>query len=142
MFFLHGPDLEKNTDGEATHRKKELGIVVRIFTKESVLPLNRRQGPRQMLDVPKHSATKLNIVLDQPHTAVARPVAFIVITNDVVVRRVWVGGKVTLNQITSFVGGESKENVQAIHITGIQASGVASFSGRVAVLEVWNMGRL
>ncbi len=136
LFFRHDPDLGKNTDREATHRKKELGIVLGIYSNETVFPLNRRQGPRQtLLDVPEHSATKINIVLDQPHTTVARPAAFIVIPNVVVVRRIWLGGKVTLNQITSFVDGESEENVEAIHITGIQANGMASFSGRVAVLE-------
>ena len=88
-----------------------------------------------MFHVPEHGSSKIDVVLDQPHATVSRPASFVVVSDDVVIGRIGVGGQIPLDQVTSFVRCESEENVQTVDVAGVETDGVSSFGSRVAVLE-------
>jgi hypothetical protein len=56
-------------------------------------------------------------VFDEPHTAISRPTALVIVTNDIVVCRVGIGGEIALDEISGFVGSEPEEYVKPVDVT-------------------------
>lgn len=97
--FIEGANLRQDSHVESTHRKQQIGIILRIHRNERILPLNRRHRTWQaILDVPKHRSTEIDVVLHESHAGVAWPALLVVVTDDVFVVRVGMLGQVTLNE--------------------------------------------
>jgi hypothetical protein len=96
-----------------------------------------------LFDIPEYRTSKVNVVLDQPHTTIAWPATLVVVANDVVVRRVGICAEVTLDKVSSFLSSEAEENMNAIDVSRVQANGMASLGRNVSVLEevVGHLGR-
>jgi hypothetical protein len=56
--------------------------------------------------VPVNSSPKVNIMLDESHAAISRP---IVVANDIVVCRIGIGGKILLNEVAGFICGKPEQ---------------------------------
>jgi hypothetical protein len=70
-------------------------------------------------------------VFHQSHSRVSRPAFLVVVADDVLVVRVGMFGQVTLNQISSFFGRESEENVNSIDVSGEKSNRVRNFGVNV-----------
>jgi hypothetical protein len=70
-------------------------------------------------------------VFHQPHSRVSRPAFLVVVAHDVLVVRVGMFGQVTLNQIASFFGRESEENVDSVDVSGEKSNRVRNFGVNV-----------
>jgi hypothetical protein len=66
------------------------------------------------------------VVSERGRLTISRPTALIVVSDDIVVRRVGVSTQVALDEVPRLISREAEENVQAINITGVQADGVTS----------------
>ena len=95
-----------------------------------------------MFNVPEHGSPKINVMLDQSHTAVSGPAPLIVISNNVVIGGIRVCRQIPLDEIARLVGSESEKNLEAINISRIQPDRMASFCSRIPVLQkvVWHLG--
>jgi hypothetical protein len=84
-------------------------------------PVDRRKRHRErVLDIPEHGATEVDVVLNEPHAAVAGPAAFSVEANDVLIVRVWVGREVPLDEVARLVCLEAEEDVDPIDVTSLK----------------------
>lgn len=82
-------------------------------------------------------------MLDETHPAIPRPALLVIVADEVLVVGIGVGGEVALDQITRFLGGEPKHDVNAVNVARVQTDGMASLGRRVAELEevVGHLGR-
>jgi len=74
-------------------------------------------------------------VLDQPHPTVSRPALLVVVTDQVLVVRIGVRREVSLNEVSRFVGGEAKHDVDSVDVTRVESDGVTSFGSSIAELK-------
>jgi len=74
-------------------------------------------------------------VLDQPHTEIPRPAAFVIVPDDIVVGGIGVGAEIPLDEVSRFVGGEAEQDMEFVDIARVKADRMADFGGRIAVLE-------
>ena len=74
-------------------------------------------------------------MLDETHTAIARPATFVVVPDDVVVRRIRISGEVALDEVPSFGCSETEHDVKAIDVARVEADGMSGFGGAVSVLK-------
>jgi hypothetical protein len=125
-FFLCAPDFRENTNLESTHVKQKVGIVLRVYTHEGVVPLNSGESPRKSIfDFPKRSSSQVDIVLHQPHPAISWPAFLIIIADNVFIVGVRVLGQKSLDQVSRLVLIKSKDHVDLVDISTIQADGVS-----------------
>lgn len=117
LFAVHSTNLGEDPDFEAAHREKQLRVLLGVDADEGIVPLDSRERSRQtLLHVPEDSAAEIDVVLDEPHAAVLRPAALVIISDDVVVSRVGVRTQVPLYQVAGLVGGEAEEDVKPVDI--------------------------
>ena len=129
--------LRQNAHLEAAHVEQKVRIVLRVHTHERLLPLERRQRPRQTrLHVPEHGATQIHVVLHQTHATVARPALLVHIPHDVLVVRIRVLRQEALNQILRLFRREAEHHVHLIHVSCVQADRVARLRFRVVEAAV------
>ena len=132
----HRPNLGQNPDLETAHREQKLGVVLREDTNKSVFPLNGGERPREtLLDVPEHRTTKVDVVLDEAHAAVARPALAIRVADEVGVVGIRVGAEVALDEVARLLRSEAEEDVYPVDITRVEADGVTCLRSNVAVLQ-------
>ncbi len=86
---------------------------------------------QSIFDVPEDSSAQIDVVFHQSHSRVSRPAFLVVVADDVLVVRVGMFGQVTLNQISSFFGRESEENVNSIDVSGEKSNRVRNFGVNV-----------
>ena len=73
-------DLGQETQLKPAHVYEHVRVVLRVDGSKAAVPLDRRERPRQtVLDVPKHGATEVDVVLHQPHARIARPALLVVV---------------------------------------------------------------
>jgi hypothetical protein len=136
LFATHRPDLGQDANLETAHGEEELWVVPRINADECVLPLDRCQRPRQaVLDVPEHGAAKVHIVLNEPHTTVARPATLVVVPNDVIIRRIGVSAEIPLDEVAGLLSSEPEEDVELVDVTRVETNRMAGLRGRIAILQ-------
>ena len=112
LFSTHRSNLGQDSNFEATHREQELGAILGVHTDERVFPFDGGKGPRQTLfDIPEDGPPQVDVVLDQPHTAIPWPTAFVVVSDNVIVSGVGVGTEVPLNKVSRFIGSEAEQDV-------------------------------
>ena len=82
-------------------------------------------------------------MLHQPHPRVARPALAVVVADHVLVVRVGVLGEVPLDEVLALLRREPQQDVQPVHVAGVEADGVARLGRRVGEAEevVWHGGR-
>ena len=74
-------------------------------------------------------------MLDEPHAAVARPAALVVIIDVIVVSGIGARAEAPLDGIASFVGGEAEYDVEAVDVARVETDRMAGFSSAVTVPE-------
>lgn len=83
-------------------------------------PVDRGERHRErVLDVPEHSSTQVDVVLDKTHSAVSRPASLGVEADDVLVVRIRVGREVSLDEIPRLVGLETEEDMDPVNVSGL-----------------------
>lgn len=102
-------------------------------------------------------------MLDQTHPAVSRPALLVVVPNQtanqnssvkslislwhqkdlLLIIRIGISTKITLNEISRLVGSESEEHMNPINVTGVKSNRVASFGRGISELKevVWHLRR-
>ena len=74
-------------------------------------------------------------MLDQSHPTVSRPALLVVVTDQVLVVRIWVRREVSLDEISRFVGGEAKHDVNSIDVARVESDRVTRFGSSIAELK-------
>ena len=118
---------------KATHREEQVGVRRRVDGSQRVLPLDRSERSGQsVLDVPENGTTKVDIVLDETHTAVTRPALLVVVSEDVGVVRVGLSREISLNEIARLLLREAEEDVNTIDVSRVETDGVTDLGSLVA----------
>ena len=77
------------SESAPAHVEQQVRVVLRIHGNKRVLPLARRQSPRQpILDVPEDGPPQVHVVLHEAHALVAGPALLVVVPNNIFVVRV------------------------------------------------------
>lgn len=96
--FLDGSDLGEQPHFEAAHGEEEIGVVAGVNRDIGVFPVDGGDAPRQsVLDLPKHRAAQIYVVLHQPHAAVFGPAFPVVVPHHVLVVWIRVFSQISLN---------------------------------------------
>jgi hypothetical protein len=124
-FFLQGPDLGQQSDFEASHREKKVGVVLRVHRYIGIFPVNGRDTSwKPILDLPKDTSPQVYIVLHQSHSAVLGPALSVVVAHDVLVVGVRVFCQEPLDQFSGLVVGELEEDVEMVDVPQVDSDGM------------------
>ena len=128
------PAFGQNPALKSAHAEQKIGVVLAINRDKCSVPLNGGHGSWQsILDVPKHSSSKIDVMFHQSHSSISWPAFFVVVSDNVFIVGIRMFGQVPLNQITSFFGSKSEKHVNTIHVPRKQSNGMRNF--RIDVLE-------
>ena len=128
--------LGQDSNLKVAHAEQQLRVLSRVDRYETLVPLDRGQRPRErVLDIPEHSSTQVDVMLDQSHSAIPRPASLVVVSNNVLVVGIRLHRQVPLDQVTGFVRGESEEDVNPVYVSRVEPDGVSDFGLGVSVLQ-------
>ena len=63
--------------------------------------------------------TQVNIVFDEPHATIPGSAALVVIADDIIVCRVWIGTEVALNEVSGLIRREPEQDAESVDVTEI-----------------------
>ena len=133
-FFMSSSALGQNPALKSAHAEQKIGVVLAINRDKSSVPLDGGHGSWQsILDVPKDSSSKIDVMFHQSHSSISWPAFFVVVSDNVFIVGIRMFGQVPLDQITCFFGSKSEKHVNTIHVSGIQSNRMRNF--RIYILE-------
>mmetsp|Transcript_4453 Transcript_4453/g.3945 ORF Transcript_4453/g.3945 Transcript_4453/m.3945 type:complete len:530 (-) Transcript_4453:1161-2750(-) len=113
--------LGQNAHLKPTHVEKKVGVVLAVDRHETVLPLDRSDGARQLvLDVPKDGAAQVHVVLHEAHASIARPALLVVVANHILVVGVGVLAEEALDEIFLLLMREFEHNVHTLNVSAVE----------------------
>ena len=119
--LVGGAHLRQDPALKTGHCKEKVGVVLGVDGGETLIPLDRGHRPWQsVLNVPEGGPTQIDIMLHQTHSGVSWPALLVVVADNVLIVRVRVFGEISLDEVPSFFGSESEEDVELVHVSGVQ----------------------
>lgn len=106
--------LGQNTTFKSTHVEKKIWIIFAVDRHKTFIPSECGDRSWQtVLDVPEHSTPKINIMFHKSHASISGPAFSVIVAHNVLIVRIRVFCKVSLNKITSFISWKSKDTKKA-----------------------------
>ena len=72
-----------------------------------------------ILDLPENTSSKVDVMLHQSHSAILRPAFSVVVSDHILVVRIWIFSEVALNELPCFIAGELEQDVEMVHVSVI-----------------------
>ena len=130
-FFFKSSDLRKQPDLKTSHGKEQIGIIFRINRDISIFPMNSGDASGQpIFNLPKNTSSKIDIMFHKSHPTIFRPTFPIIIANNILVIRVRILSKISLDKFSRLVRGKLKQNIEMVNIPQI-------YSDRMLCLEFY-----